>query len=70
MSSHSSSVALLNEISNVKRSGELIRNRSPVLRQWPWENGIALERGSMANAFQRIMTGEAETYEQMVLVRD
>jgi len=35
------------EVADVQSSGSLIRLKAPVVLQWPWENGIALEHGSM-----------------------
>lgn len=40
------------EVADVQSSGSLIRLKAPVVLQWPWENGIALEHGSMTKYFE------------------
>jgi hypothetical protein len=38
---------LLNQLAAFRDSGKMIRLQSPVLQQWPWDNGIPLEAGLM-----------------------
>jgi hypothetical protein len=38
---------LQTSLTALQRSREIIRTNAPLLLQWPWENGIALEHGSM-----------------------
>ena len=45
---HQKSARLLSQLVTFRQSGQMIRLQSPVLQQWPWENGILLEHGLMA----------------------
>jgi hypothetical protein len=38
-------------------AGEIIREHSPVIQQWPWENGIVLEHGLMEVKLRRELSG-------------
>jgi hypothetical protein len=45
------------DLTALQKSRALIRTQSPVLLQWPWENGIALERGSMRERLELCLQG-------------
>lgn len=68
MSSHMSPPVLLNQLSALRREGNKIRTSAPVIQQWPWENGIVLERGSMTAKMRESMTTRDGAFEIMVLV--
>jgi len=68
MSTHVSKLSLLNEISSVRCAGDILRNRAPLIQQWPWENGIVLQRGSMAEKMREGINDETGAFELMVLV--
>jgi hypothetical protein len=69
MSTYTATPILLDQISLLRRSGDKIRTRAPLIQQWPWENGIALEHGSMSSRMQQNSTGRVlNTFETMVLV--
>ena len=45
----SQNIQLLDEeVAALESTGTLIRNKANLILQWPWENGIALAHGSMA----------------------
>ena len=52
MSTHFDSLVLYNDISTIQREGHLLRVKSPVIKQWPWDIGMPLEHGSMAPHLQ------------------
>lgn len=35
------------QISAVKSKGNMMRQQTAVIQQWPWDNGLPLHRGSM-----------------------
>jgi len=41
------------QITTFRESGGIIRN-TPVMLQWPWNNGIPLEAGSLVEAVRRL----------------
>lgn len=69
MSRHTAVDLLYKQISNIRRSGDLIRCRSPVIQQWPWEIGVALEHGSMAERMKDgLGSSDPDMFQLMILV--
>jgi hypothetical protein len=56
------------QIQDVKNSGSLIRIEAPLLQHWPWENGIALEHGSMTQYLKEALNGRGEQDDIVELV--
>lgn len=49
----SQNIQLLDEeVAALESTGTLIRNKANLILQWPWENGIALAHGSMAESLK------------------
>lgn len=71
MSTHASTSMLLAQVTQLHQSHQVIRNKSPVIQQWPWDNGIPLQHGSMVSYLKERL-GEAgnEPVEMMTLVSD
>jgi hypothetical protein len=59
---------LEDEIAAFKQSGTLIRTQAPVLLQWPWQNGIALEHGSMRGRLEKSLAGSSRDHRLVDMV--
>jgi hypothetical protein len=44
---------LENQVAKFQSSGDLIRLNAQVILQWPWENGIPLDHGSMTESLSK-----------------
>jgi len=62
--------SLTNDLETLAVTGETIREHSPVIQQWPWENGIILEHGSMERKLSNELSGSEQdpSLVSMVLV--
>ena len=61
----------LSEISEIQTAGEIIRLKAPVICEWPWENGLALDHGFLVERMRESLTGSNQepAFVAMVLVR-
>lgn len=55
---------------DTQSSGISIRENAPVIQQWPWENGLPLQHGSMESSLRSSLdgTGQEPDFVTMVLV--
>ena len=47
-------VVLDEQVAAFESAGVIVRNNSPVILQWPWENGVPLAHGSMAQRLKEV----------------
>jgi hypothetical protein len=66
----SSETISIRRLAELKESGLIVRNSTAVIKQWPWENGIPLQHGSMADTMKDALLDSIHDREliNMVLV--
>jgi hypothetical protein len=67
----SSESIIIRRLAEMKETGLTVRNSAAVIKQWPWENGIPLQHGSMADTMRDALLESIHDREliNMVLVR-
>ena len=63
-------VDLEKQISTLAKEGDTIREKTPVIRQWPWVNGIPLHHGSMKAYLSNHLESETQIdeFKDLILV--
>lgn len=67
---HLSIASAKEDLLALQRAGKTLRIQSPVIRQWPWDNGVPLEEGSLVVAMKEKMSSavQGENFVDMALV--
>ena len=61
---------MLKQVVDFRKTGKSMRLQSPVLQQWPWDNGMPLQHGLMGERMRQLLsTSDHEpVFVAMVLV--
>lgn len=58
ISTRTDEMKTLQQLTSLRRSGKVVRTQSAAIKQWPWQNGIVLHDGSMAEYLKEHVLSE------------